>query len=144
MAKAKKDECVDYMLNVDKLKQETEALKKEAAHYPINLRGHLVALDAAKQAYEKAAGKDDVGPLMQFVKRYKINQRQKDGSTVQRSVYDIYQEWREKQERQLREQAERARQEGIAIQRHLFSVLEKSEKKETEKNRKSPEDSLTY
>ena len=71
------------MLNVDKLKQETEALKKEAAHYPANLRGHLAKLDAARQAYEKAAAEDDGGPLMQFVRRYKINHRQKDGSTVQ-------------------------------------------------------------
>ena len=144
MIKEKKDECVDYMLNVDKLKQETEALKQEAAHYPANLRGHLVALDAAKQAYEKAAAKDDGGPLMQFAKRYKINHRQKDGSTVQRSVYDIYQTWRAKQEQQLREQEERARRNSIAIQRHLLSVLEEAEKKETEKNRKSPGDSLTY
>lgn len=143
-AKKKKDECVDYMLNVDKLKQETETLKQEAAHYPANLRGHLAKLDSARQAYEKAAAGDDGGPLMQFVKRYKINQRQKDGSTVQRSVYDIYQVWQAKQEQQLREQEERARQESIAIQRHLLSVLEEAEKKETEKNRKSRDDSLTY
>ena len=137
-AKKRKDECVDYMLNMNELVQKTEALKKEAAHYPANLRGHLAALDTARQAYEKAAAEDDGGPLMQFVRRYKINHRQKDGSTVQRSVYDVYQEWRKKHEQQLREQAERARQESIAIQRHLLSVLE-----ETEKNRKS-QDSLTY
>ena len=78
---------------------------------------------------------------MQFAKRYKIK---KGGSAVQLSFYDIYQEWRKKHEQQLREQAERARQESIAIQRHLLSVLEEAEKKETEKNRKSPEDFLTY
>lgn len=144
MAKAKKDECVDYMLSVDKLKQETEALKQEAAHYPANLRGHLATLDLARRAYEKATAEDDGGPLMQFAKRYKINHRQKDGSTVQRSVYDIYQTWRAKQEQQLREQEERARQNSIAIQRHLLSVLEEAEKKGTEKNRKSRDDSLTY
>ncbi len=94
-------------------------LQKQADSYPADLQEHLNALSAAANAYHNAASIDANGPLIQFLKKIKVNQKNPDGSTIKRSVYDLWQEYQQKQEQKLAVQAGQARQGAADAQRRL-------------------------
>lgn len=87
-------------------------LQKQADRYPTDLQKRLDALSAAANAYRNAASIDANGPLIEFLHKIKVNQRKPDGSTVKRTVYDVWQEYRQKQEQKFAAQAEQAQQEA--------------------------------
>ena len=94
-------------------------LQKQVDNYPADLQEHLDALTAAANAYHNAASIDADGPLIEFLHRIKVNQKQPDGSTIKRSVYDVWEEYRQKQEQKLAAQAGQARQGAADAQRRL-------------------------
>ncbi|MCI8363298.1 MAG: hypothetical protein HFJ41_09475, partial [Clostridia bacterium] len=100
------------------LEAEIADLRQEADSYPTDLQEHLGALSAAATKYHYAAA-DANGPLIEFLQKIKVNQKQPDGSTVKRTVYDVWQEYRQKQEQKLAAQAEQARQGAADAQRRL-------------------------
>lgn len=97
------------------------SLQEQANSYPVDLHDRLNALADAVDAYHNAAAMDEGGPLVTFLKRVKVSQKKKDGSTVQRTVYDLWQEYRQKQEQRLQAHAEQARQQATEAQRQLPS-----------------------
>ena len=94
-------------------------LQKQADNYPADLQEHLDALSAAANKYHNATSIDADGPLIEFLKKIKVNQKQPDGSTIKRTVYDVWEEYRQKQEHKLATQAGQARQGAIGAQRRL-------------------------
>lgn len=106
------------------LEARTAALRRQAESYPTDLQERLDGLSRAAQTYQQAAAADEGGPLVRFLKGIKIRQRQQDGTVVSRPVYDVWQEYRQRQERQLQEQADRVRQSGVAAQRQLSARLD--------------------
>lgn len=100
------------------LEAEIADLRQEADSYPTDLQEHLGALSAAATKYHYAAA-DANGPLIEFLQKIKVNQKQPDGSTVKRTVYDVWQEYRQKQEQKLAAQAEQAQQGAAEAQRRL-------------------------
>ena len=94
-------------------------LQKQADNYPADLQEHLDALTVAANAYHNAASIDADGPLIEFLHRIKVNQKQPDGSTIKRTVYDVWEEYHQKQEHKLATQAGQARQGAIRAQRRL-------------------------
>lgn len=87
-------------------------LQKQADSYPADLQEHLNALSAAANAYRNAASIDANGPLIEFLHKIKVNQKKPDGSTVKRTVYDVWREYQQKQEKRLVAKSELARQEA--------------------------------
>lgn len=94
-------------------------LQKQADNYPADLQEHLDALSAAANKYHNATSIDADGPLIEFLKKIKVNQKQPDGSTIKRTVYDVWEEYHQKQEHKLATQAGQARQGAIGAQRRL-------------------------
>lgn len=103
------------------LEKDISDLQKQVAAYPADLQERLDVLNIAASAYYDATAAGEDGPLVQFLKTVKITQEQKDGSTIQQSIYDWWQEHRQHQEQQLQAQAERAQQEAIEAQRQISS-----------------------
>lgn len=101
------------------LEAEIADLRQEADSYPTDLHDRLDALSAAANAYHNAASTD--GPLIEFLQKIKVNQKKPDGSTVKRSVYDLWQEYQQKQEQKLAAQSEQVQQEALEVQRRLPS-----------------------
>ncbi len=93
------------------LEAEIEDLQAKSDSYPADLQDCLNALSDAASKYRVAAA-DAEGPLIEFLHKVKINQKIKDGSIVKRSMYDVWQEYQQKQEKGLAVQAEQARQEA--------------------------------
>lgn len=93
-------------------------LQAKADSYPKDLQEHLDALSAAANKYHNATADAD-GPLIEFLHRIKVNQKQPDGSTIKRSVYDVWEEYCQKQEQKLAAQAGQARQGAADAQRRL-------------------------
>lgn len=87
-------------------------LQKQADSYPANLQDCLDALTAAADAYHNAASVSESGPLIEFLHKIKVNQKQPDGSTIKRSVYDVWREYQQRQEKGLAVQAKQAQQEA--------------------------------
>lgn len=87
-------------------------LQKQADSYPTDLQDRLDALTAAANAYRNAANADESEQLIGFLKKIKVNQKQPDGSTAKRTVYDVWQEYHQKQEQKLATQAKQAQQEA--------------------------------
>lgn len=83
------------------------------------MQEHLNALSAAADAYRNAARADESEQLIGFLKKIKVNQKKPDGSTVKRTVYDVWQEYQQKQEQKLAVQAGQARQGAADAQRRL-------------------------
>ena len=94
-------------------------LQAKADSYPKNLQEHLNALSVAANAYRNAARADESEQLIGFLKKIKVNQKKPDGSTVKRTVYDVWQEYQQKQEQKLAVQAGQARQGAADAQRRL-------------------------
>ena len=101
------------------LEAEIADLRQEADSYPTDLHDRLDALSAAANAYHNAASTD--GTLIEFLQKIKVNQKKPDGSTVKRSVYDLWQEYQQKQEQKLAAQSEQVQQEALEVQRRLPS-----------------------
>ncbi|MCI9595414.1 MAG: hypothetical protein HFG51_15040 [Lachnospiraceae bacterium] len=87
-------------------------LKEQVDSYPTDLQDRLDALTVATDAYHNAASASESGPLIEFLHKIKVNQKQPDGSTIKRSVYDVWEEYRQKQEHKLAAQAKQAQQEA--------------------------------
>lgn len=87
-------------------------LKEQANSYPTDLQDRLDALTAAANAYHNAARADTERSLIEFLKKIKVNQKKPDGSTVKRTVYDVWREYQQRQEKGLAVQAEQAQQEA--------------------------------
>lgn len=94
------------------LEADIATLQKQADSYPADLQDCLDALTAAADAYHNASSASESGPLIEFLHKIKVNQKKPDGSTVKRTVYDVWQEYRQKQEQKLAAQAEQAQQEA--------------------------------
>lgn len=94
-------------------------LQKQADSYPADLQYCLDALTAAADAYRNAASASESGPLIEFLHKITVKQKKPDGSTVKRSVYDVWREYQQRQEKGLAVQAERARQGAADAQRRL-------------------------
>lgn len=94
------------------LEADIATLQKQADSYPANLQDCLDALTAAADAYHNAASVSESGPLIEFLHKIKVNQKQPDGSTIKRSVYDVWREYQQRQEKGLAVQAEQAQQEA--------------------------------
>ena len=94
-------------------------LQAKTDSYPVDLQEHLNALSAAADAYRNAARADESEQLIGFLKKIKVNQKKPDGSTVKRTVYDVWQEYQQKQEQKLAVQAGQARQGAADAQRRL-------------------------
>ena len=94
-------------------------LQAKADSYPKNLQEHLNALSVAANAYRNAARADESEQLIGFLKKIKVNQKKPDGSTVKRTVYDVWEEYCQKQEQKLAAQAGQARQGAAEAQRRL-------------------------
>lgn len=87
-------------------------LQKQVDNYPADLQEHLDALTAAANAYHNAARADESEQLIGFLKKITVNQKKVDGSAVKRTVYDVWEEYRQKQEHKLAAQAKQAQQEA--------------------------------
>lgn len=87
-------------------------LKEQVDSYPADLQNRLDALSAAANTYHNAASADENGPLIGFLHKITVNQKKPDGSIVKRSVYDIWQEYQQKQEQKLAAQAKQSQQEA--------------------------------
>ncbi len=94
------------------LEADIATLQKQADSYPANLQDCLDALTAAADAYHNAASVSESGPLIEFLHKIKVNQKQPDGSTIKRSVYDVWREYQQRQEKGLAVQAKQAQQEA--------------------------------
>ena len=94
------------------LEADIATLQKQADSYPADLQYCLDALTAAADAYHNAASASESGPLIEFLHKIKVNQKQPDGSTIKRSVYDVWREYQQRQEKGLAVQAEQAQQEA--------------------------------
>ena len=94
------------------LETEIADLQRQANSYPADLQQRLDALSTAAKEYHTATAADEDGPLIGFLHKIKVAQKKKDGSTVKRSVYDLWQEYQQRQEQRLQAQAEQARQEA--------------------------------
>ena len=105
------------------LEARTAALRRQVDSYPTDLQERLDGLSRAAQSYRQAAAVDEGGPLVRFLKKVRIRQKQPDGTVAARSVYDLWQEYKQRQEQQLQEQADRARQSGTTAQRQLSARL---------------------
>ena len=103
----------------DRMCREIADLQKQMETYPTDLQERLDVLSIAASAYYDTTAADDGGPLVQFLKSQKITQEKEDGSIVQQSIYDWWQEHRQHQEQQLKAQATQARQEAVKIQQQL-------------------------
>lgn len=103
----------------DRIDREIAGLQEQAAAYPADLHERLDALAVAIAAYRSAAGMNEGGPLVEFLKTINITEQKDDGSTIQQSIYDWWQEYYQDQERQLQAQADRARQSAIEVQQRL-------------------------
>ena len=101
------------------LEARTATLRQTAASYPTDLQQRLDSLTKAQQMYQEATAMDDGGPLVRFLRRLKIKQRQPDGTAATRSVYDIWLDHQRNQEQQLHVQADRARRSGVQGQRQI-------------------------
>ncbi len=112
-------QTADTQQHKEILEADIANLQKQADSYPADLQEHLNALSAAANAYHNAASIDADGPLIEFLHRIKVNQKQPDGSTIKRSVYDVWEEYRQKQEQKLAAQAGQARQGAADAQRRL-------------------------
>lgn len=87
-------------------------LQAKADSYPKDLQEHLDALTAAANAYHNAARADESEQLIGFLKKITVNQKKVDGSAVKRTVYDVWEEYHQKQEHKLAAQAKQAQQEA--------------------------------
>ena len=87
-------------------------LRQEADNYPVNLQYYLDALADAVSKNHAATITDGANPLIEFLKKVTVNQKKKDGSIVKRPIFDIWQEYQQKQEKRLVAQSELARQEA--------------------------------
>lgn len=87
-------------------------LQAKTDSYPADLQDRLDALSAAANAYHNAARADESEQLIGFLKKITVNQKKVDGSTVKRTVYDVWEEYRQKQEHKLAAQAKQAQQEA--------------------------------
>lgn len=105
------------------LEARTAALRRQVETYPTDLQERLDGLSRAAQSYRQATAVDEGGPLVRFLKKVRIRQKQPDGTVAARSVYDLWQEHKQRQEQQLQEQADRARQSGTMAQRQLSARL---------------------
>lgn len=114
-------QTADTQQHKEILEADIANLQKQVDNYPADLQEHLDALTAAANAYHNAASIDADGPLIEFLHRIKVNQKQPDGSTIKRSVYDVWEEYRQKQEQKLAAQAGQARQGAAEAQRRLPS-----------------------
>lgn len=94
------------------LEADIATLQKQADSYPANLQDCLDALTAAADAYHNAASVSESGPLIEFLHKIKVNQKQPDGSTIKRSVYVVWREYQQRQEKGLAVQAKQAQQEA--------------------------------
>lgn len=94
------------------LEAEIEDLQAKSDSYPADLQDRLDALFAATNAYHNAARADESEQLIGFLKKIKVNQKKPDGSTVKRTVYDVWREYQQKQEKRLVAKSELARQEA--------------------------------
>lgn len=94
-------------------------LQAQADSYPADLQQRLDALSDAADAYHNATAADEDGPLIQFLRHIKVQQTKKDGSTIKRSVYDLWTEYCQRQEPRLQSQAEDARQQATEAGRRL-------------------------
>lgn len=112
-------QTADTQQHKEILEADIANLQKQVDNYPADLQEHLDALTAAANAYHNAASIDADGPLIEFLHRIKVNQKQPDGSTIKRSVYDVWEEYRQKQEQKLAAQAGQARQGAADAQRRL-------------------------
>lgn len=112
-------QTADTQQHKEILEADIANLQKQVDNYPADLQEHLDALTAAANAYHNAASIDADGPLIEFLHRIKVNQKQPDGSTIKRSVYDVWEEYRQKQEQKLAAQAGQARQGAAEAQRRL-------------------------
>lgn len=97
-------------------------LQQQADSYPTDLQQRLDVLTAAATEYHNAASADRDGPLIQFLHHVNVARKKKDGSTVKCSVFDLWEEYRQKQEQQLRARAKEARQQAAEAQRELPSL----------------------
>ena len=124
-AKEYKQECIQKKKSAatqqhkEILEADIANLQKQADNYPADLQEHLDALSAAANKYHNATSIDADGPLIEFLKKIKVNQKQPDGSTIKRTVYDVWEEYHQKQEHKLATQAGQARQGAIGAQRRL-------------------------
>lgn len=101
------------------LEAEITDLQAKVNSYPADLHDRLDALSAAANAYYNAANTD--GPLIEFLQKIKVNQKKPDGSTIRRTVYDVWEEYHQKQEQKLAAQSEQVQQEALEVQRRLPS-----------------------
>lgn len=101
------------------LEAEITDLQAKVDSYPADLHDRLDALSAAANAYHNAASTD--GPLIEFLQKIKVNQKKPDGSTIRRTVYDVWEEYHQKQEQKLAAQSEQVQQEALEVQRRLPS-----------------------
>ena len=101
------------------LEAEITDLQAKVDSYPADLHDRLDALSAAANAYYNAANTD--GPLIEFLQKIKVNQKKPDGSTIRRTVYDVWEEYHQKQEQKLAAQSEQVQQEALEVQRRLPS-----------------------
>ena len=97
------------------LEAEITDLQAKVDSYPADLHDRLDALSAAANA----ASTD--GPLIEFLQKIKVNQKKPDGSTIRRTVYDVWEEYHQKQEQKLAAQSEQVQQEALEVQRRLPS-----------------------
>ena len=105
-------QTADTQQHKEILEADIANLQKQVDNYPADLQEHLDALTVAANAYHNAASIDADGPLIEFLHRIKVNQKQPDGSTIKRSVYDVWREYQQRQEKGLAVQAEQAQQEA--------------------------------
>lgn len=104
------------------LEADVADLQAKANAYPADLQERLDALSAAAKEYRNATAADEGGPLIQFLRHIKVNQKKKDGSTAKLSVYDLWREYRQKQEHRLQTQADQVRQQAAEAQRQLPTI----------------------
>lgn len=97
-------------------------LQSQVDSYPADLQQRLDALSDAAVAYHNATAADEDGPLIQFLHHIKVQQTKKDGSTIKRSVYDLWTEYCQRQEPRLQSQAKAARQRATEAERQIPSL----------------------
>lgn len=103
------------------LEADISDLQARADSYPTDMQMRLDALSTAANEYRNAAAVNEGGPLITFLKKIKVSRTKKDGSTAKISVYDLWGEYRQKQEQQLNTKAVQARQQATEVQRQLPS-----------------------
>ncbi len=105
-------QTADTQQHKEILEADIANLQKQVDNYPADLQEHLNALSAAANAYRNAARADESEQLIGFLKKIKVNQKKPDGSTVKRTVYDVWEEYCRKQEQKLAAQAKQSQQEA--------------------------------